>query len=123
MVQSYILEIPDISYLLKWENVLEWQVYGPDQSGNYEKINWRVESSGNKVMLKSIENLEKTQKNAEIDFSTNRIIIHKGNMNDSEFTKFLQFSLEKAMLSTSESEMNFIIYAKKSQEKVFGIRG
>ncbi len=123
MVQSYILEIPDISYLLKWENVLEWQVYGPDQSGNYEKINWRVESSSNKVMLKSNENLEKTQKNAEIDFSTNRIIIHKGNMNDSEFTKFLQFSLEKAMLSTSESEMNFIICAKKSQEKVFGIRG
>lgn len=123
MVQSYILEIPDISYLLKWENVLEWQVYGPDQSGNYEKINWRVESSSNKVMLKSNTNLEKTQKNAEIDFSTNRIIIHKGNMNDSEFTKFLQFLLEKAILSTSESEMNFIICAKKSQEKVFGIRG
>ncbi len=123
MSQSFVLEIPEISYLLKQESVFGWQAYGPSRSGNYEKISWSVESSGSKVVMKSLESIEGAQKSAEIDFTSNRITIHKGEMSDREFTKFLQYLLEKAVLSTSEKEMNFVIFSKKTSEKVVGMRG
>lgn len=123
MIQSFVLEVPEIGYLLKQESVLQWKAYGPSRSGGYEKISWSIESSKSKVIMKSIETLGGTRKSAEIDFSANQITIHKGKMSDGEFTAFLQFLLEKAVLSTSEREMNFVITAKKAHEKVAGIRG
>lgn len=117
MVQSIILEIPELGYLLKQESIMEWQVYGPARSGNYEKICWHIVSSGSKVILRSEETPEGTRKSAEIDFAASRIVLHKGELSDGEFTKFLQFLLEKMVLSTASGEMNFIVSSKKRVEK------
>lgn len=122
MIRSFVLEIPEIGYLLNQESVMEWQAFGLSRTGTYEKISWQIESSGNKVKIKSIETPDRTGRNAEIDFTANRITILKGDMNDGEFTKFLQFLLEKAVLSTAEREMHFVISAKKPHHKVCSIR-
>ncbi|HSP23075.1 MAG TPA: hypothetical protein VLQ20_12205, partial [Planococcus sp. (in: firmicutes)] len=107
MVQSFILEIPELGYLLKQESIMEWQIYGPAETGSYEKICWHIASSGNKVTLRSDETPEGTRKSAEVDFAASRIVIRKGELSDGEFTKFLQFLLEKMVLSTAAGEMNF----------------
>lgn len=121
-MQSFILEIPELGYLLRQESIMEWQVYGPAESGSYEKICWQIASSGSKVILRSEETPDGTRKSAEIDFASSRIVIHKGEMSDGEFTKFLQFLLDKMVLSTAAGEMNFIVSAKKRDGKTFGIR-
>lgn len=122
MVQSFILEIPELGYLLKQESIMEWQIYGPAETGSYEKIYWHIASSGSKVTLRSEETPGGKGKSAEVDFAASRIVIRKGELSDGEFTKFLQFLLEKMVLSTAEGEMNFIISAKKPGGKTFGIR-
>lgn len=117
MKDSYILEIPDLPYVLKQEEVIHWEVFLQNTSAGYEKIRWRISSAEDCYTLQNVELFYGRLKAVKIDFKNNRIIFYRGAAEHGEFSEFLMQVLQNMFLRVNSNQMHFFVSAQSSKQK------
>ncbi|TWT27670.1 hypothetical protein [Planomicrobium sp. CPCC 101110] len=112
MRSSYVLEIPDLDYVLDYEDVRRWEVFLLQASKRYEKIAWQASSSEKSGTLQQLLVFYGRLKAAEIDFQNKRIVFFQGVVDQGEFGEFLLEMLDNMFIRIRKDQMHFVVSPK-----------
>ncbi len=113
----YVLEIPDLSYVINHEDVLRWEIFLLDASKRYEKITWQTSSLEKSGTLEQILVFYGRLKAMKIDFQNKRIVFFRGEADQEEFENFLLEVLGKSFIRIHSEQMHFVVSPKYTIRK------
>lgn len=114
---SYVLEVPDLNYVLDYEDVIQWEVFLMQASKRYEKISWQTSFQEKSNTLQQMLVFYGRLKAAKIDFVNKRIIFFRGAASCREFEEFLLDMLDNMFIRIRSDQMHFVVAPKYSSRK------
>ncbi|TWT03546.1 hypothetical protein [Planomicrobium sp. CPCC 101079] len=117
MKGSYVLEIPDLDYVLNHEDVKRWEVFLLDAAKQYEKIKWQASFIDKSGILQQELVFYGRLKTIKIDFQNKRIVFFRGEVRCEEFEKFLLEVLNNSFIRIRSDQMHFVVSPGKLNGK------
>lgn len=121
MLDSYVLEIPDLGYVMSQDSIGQWEIFLRHTGKGYRKIQWQVSSSSSGFMLRNSVSTGGPVESVHIDLTANRIIFQKGEMNDREFQHFLRSLLDAFFIRIQQNQMHFVVSPNYLVQEDFSI--
>ena len=117
MINSYVLEVPDLGYVLKQEEVKNLELFLLNANHGYRKVTWKLLSENDSFIFLEEKAVSSPLKAARIDFKTNRIIFYRGQLSELEFEDFIQYLVQTLFLHINPDQLHFLTFPNIAQTK------
>ncbi|TWT06992.1 hypothetical protein FQV26_04035 [Planococcus sp. CPCC 101016] len=109
MLNSFVLEIPDLRSVLHPKDVVAWEVVYAKAELVFGKISWQISSDGECYSIPNPRLFPEYLEQIQVDFKMNRIIFYKRQLSDEEFHSLVTYIMEKVSLYINPNEMHFMV--------------
>ena len=109
MIDEYVLEIPDLGYVMSQDSIGQWEIFLRHAGQGSQKIKWQVSSSAHGFMLRNMAATGGPVESVQNDLAANRIVFQKGEMEDREFQQFLRLLLDAFFIRVRQDQMHFVV--------------
>lgn len=109
LVNSFVLEIPDLRSVLHPKDVLAWEVVYTRAELVFGKISWQISSDGGCFSVQNPRLFPDYLEQVQVDFKMNRIVFYKRDMSDEEFHQLVAYIMERVSIYINPDEMHFMV--------------
>ncbi len=109
MLNSFVLEIPDLRSVLHPKDVVAWEVVYAKAELVFGKISWQISSDGECYSIPNPRLFPEYLEQIQVDFKMNQIIFYKRQLSDEEFHSLVTYIMEKVSLYINPNEMHFMV--------------
>lgn len=108
LINSYVLEVPDLGYMLKQEEVERFELFLLTAKQGCRKVTWKTLPGNGSLVFLEDGAANGPLKAARIDFKSNRIIFYRGKLSELEFEDFIQYLIQALFLRINPDQMHFL---------------
>ena len=109
MLNSFVLEIPDLRSVLHPKDLVAWEVVYARAELVFGKISWQISSDGECYSIPNPRLFPEYLEQIQVDFKMNQIIFYKRQLSDEEFHILVAYIMEKVSLYINPNEMHFMV--------------
>ena len=109
MLNSFVLEIPDLRSVLHPKDLVAWEVVYARAELVFGKISWQISSDGECYSVPNPRLFPEYLEQIRVDFKMNQIIFYKRQLSDEEFHILVAYIMEKVSLYINPNEMHFMV--------------
>lgn len=109
MLNSFVLEIPDLRSVLQPKDVVAWEVIYAKAELVFGKISWEISSDGDCYSIQNPRLFPDYLEQIQVDFKMNQIIFYKRQLSDEEFHNLVAYIMDKVSIYINPNEMHFMV--------------
>lgn len=109
MLNSFVLEIPDLRSVLQPKDVVAWEVIYAKAELVFGKISWKISSDGDCYSIQNPRLFPDYLEQIQVDFKMNQIIFYNRQLSDEEFHNLVAYIMDKVSIYINPNEMHFMV--------------
>ena len=109
MLNSFVLEIPDLRSVLQPKDVVAWEVIYAKAELVFGKISWQISSDGDCYSIQNPRLFPDYLEQIQVDFKMNQIIFYNRQLSDEEFHNLVAYIMDKVSIYINPNEMHFMV--------------